>query len=65
MSPEDFDRITGKLEPPTKDEAPVILDGTQITPDYVRETLGLPKRRPQSTLRALGRKLVPGGKRKS
>jgi len=39
-SPDDmFDRIAGILEPPAKDEHPIILDGTQITPDYVKQML--------------------------
>lgn len=40
----DFNRITRNLEPPTKDENPIILDGTQITPAYVAKQLKLPKK---------------------
>jgi predicted kinase len=37
----EFDRMTHNLQPPQEDEHPVILDGTQITPQYVREKLEL------------------------
>jgi predicted kinase len=40
----DFERITHNLEPPKKDETPIILDGTMITPDYVAQMLDLPRR---------------------
>jgi predicted kinase len=36
-----FDKIVSHLEPPTDDENPIILDGTRITPDYIRRQLGL------------------------
>ena len=39
MTPELFARVAGNLEPPMPDEEPLILDGTQITREYVAEKL--------------------------
>jgi hypothetical protein len=36
-----FDHIASKLEAPGQEENVVILDGTKITPDYVKSQLGL------------------------
>lgn len=41
MSTEDFERLRGKLEPPAAHEPHVELDGTRITPEYVKNQLGL------------------------
>lgn len=41
MSIDDFDRLRDKLEPPTQREQYIELDGTSITPDYLRTRLGL------------------------
>jgi predicted kinase len=41
MPVEQFDRMANNLQPPEKDEHPVILDGTKITKDYVAENLRL------------------------
>ena len=41
MSGTTFERIVSHLEPPTDDELPITLDGTQITPQYVAAQLGL------------------------
>lgn len=41
-SPDDmFYRIAGIIESPSPDENPIILDGTLITPDYVKQMLKL------------------------
>lgn len=36
-----FDKLAAKLEAPSKDEQPIILDGTKIEPKYVARKLGL------------------------
>lgn len=41
MSPEQFVRITGNLEAPRPHEQAIILDGTQLTAQYISEKLGL------------------------
>lgn len=41
MSHEHFDRLKDKLEPPAKHEKVVTLDGTKITPKYVKTRLDL------------------------
>lgn len=41
MSGDQFDRLAGNLETPQPDENPVELDGTRLTPEYVRHQLGL------------------------
>ena len=41
MDDQDFERLSGKLEPPTAKEKVVTIDGTKVTPDYVRQQLGL------------------------
>lgn len=41
MSPDDFERLREKLEPPAATEDYTELDGTRITPDYVTQQLGL------------------------
>ncbi len=41
MSDEDFKRLTDNLEPPRPDEACIEIDGTKVTPDYIRQKLGL------------------------
>jgi len=40
-----FEKLTDDLEPPQKDENPILLDGTKITPEYVSAQLTLPKAR--------------------
>lgn len=37
---ERFERISSNLQPPREDEACIELDGTKITQDYIRSTLG-------------------------
>jgi predicted kinase len=44
MKAADFNRIVSKLEPPDADEDPIDLDGSRITPDYVADSLGLPRK---------------------
>ncbi len=41
MSTEQFERISNDLEPPHKDEPYVEIDGTKVTPVYIREKLTL------------------------
>ncbi|MDB5181447.1 MAG: uncharacterized protein JWP13_210 [Candidatus Saccharibacteria bacterium] len=41
MPKEEFDRMIHNLEPPAPEEEPIVLDGTQITPAYVANKLGL------------------------
>lgn len=41
MSHQDFERIAGHLEPPYSDEKAIVLDGTQITREYVIEKVGI------------------------
>lgn len=41
MSHEHFDTLSNKLEEPQADELTVVLDGTKITPEYIRQALGL------------------------
>jgi predicted kinase len=41
MSPQEFGRIADNLELPATSEAPIALDGTRITKEYVRQELGL------------------------
>jgi predicted kinase len=41
MTHEDFVRVANHLEPPSESEHPIILDGTKITPAYVKSTLKL------------------------
>lgn len=41
MAPDTFEHIAGHLQEPTPNEEPITLDGTRITPEYVREKLGL------------------------
>lgn len=41
MTKQVFDKLSSKLEAPTKAEAPIILDGTKITRQYVTRHLGL------------------------
>lgn len=36
-----FERISRVIEPPYPDEMHISIDGTKITPDYVRQQLGL------------------------
>jgi predicted kinase len=45
MTAKDFERITSHLEPPAKDENPIVLDGTKITPVYVAQALQLTKQK--------------------
>lgn len=37
----DFERITSSLEPPHEDEVTVLIDGTKVTPDYIKECFNL------------------------
>jgi predicted kinase len=37
-----FERITGVFEPATEAEHPIIIDGTNVTPDSLREILNQP-----------------------
>lgn len=37
----DFRRMTNNLEPPSSDEAPIIVDGTKVTKDYIQQLFGL------------------------
>jgi predicted kinase len=41
MPVEQFERLAGNLQEPREDEAFVQIDGTQITPAYIREKLAL------------------------
>lgn len=41
MTKDDFDRIVSHLEPPSPDEQPIMLDGTDTDPHEVLETLGI------------------------
>jgi predicted kinase len=41
MSDNTFKRLSEHLEAPDADEHAVILDGTKVTPDYLRKQLGL------------------------
>ena len=41
MTVETFDRIVSHLEPPSGGEQPILLDGTQITPEYITGKLNL------------------------
>lgn len=41
MSHEDFERVASHLESPNDSERPIVLDGTKITPEYVKQQLGL------------------------
>lgn len=41
MSHEDFERVASHLEAPNDNEQPVVLDGTKITREYVKQKLGL------------------------
>lgn len=39
MTPQDFERLSNKLEPPRNDEKVIIIDGTKVTPGYVTAQL--------------------------
>ena len=39
MSDEHFELLSEKLEPPTRSEFVIELDGTKLTPEYVQEKL--------------------------
>lgn len=41
MAEEVFERMTHQLEPPADNENPLVLDGTQITSEYIKQKLGL------------------------
>ncbi len=41
MEPEDFERISNKLEKPRENETVVIIDGTKVTDEYVAAKLGI------------------------
>lgn len=41
MSHEDFERVASHLEPPMDSEKPIIIDGTHIDPETVKQQLGL------------------------
>lgn len=41
MTNEHFDTLENKLETPTENEQPIVLDGTKITPEYISLSLGL------------------------
>lgn len=41
MDDSTFHRLADKLEPPYENESYITFDGTKITSDYVKETLGL------------------------
>lgn len=38
----EFDRMARNLQPPREEENPIIIDGTRISENYVRDKLGLP-----------------------
>lgn len=41
MPEEDFERLSGNLQPPREDEQPIKIDGTKVTAEYVERQLGL------------------------
>jgi len=41
MTEEHFDKITSKLEPPTADEQPIIINTTEFNPELIRQRLHL------------------------
>jgi predicted kinase len=41
MTPADFERVAGHLEPPTADEQAIIIDGAHIDPAVIKRQLGL------------------------
>lgn len=41
MPPEQFDRMANNLQPPRDDEPYIAIDGTKVTPDYIKRQLNL------------------------
>ncbi|HVS58573.1 MAG TPA: ATP-binding protein [Candidatus Saccharimonadales bacterium] len=41
MTHDDFERVASHLEAPGADEHPIVLDGTHVTAEYVKQNLGL------------------------
>jgi len=39
MTTADFERLSNKLEPPHTDEPYIAVDGTKVTPDYIKQIL--------------------------